>query len=83
MADYNEAIRLDPKYAPAFVGRGVIYSRKNDENRAIAEYNEAIRVDPKYALSFCNRGISKLKINDSSGNADKAKARELGDSVCK
>ena len=62
--------------------RGNAYGRKGDHDRAIADYNEAIRLDPKYALSFCNRGRTKLKINEASGNADIAKARELDASIC-
>ena len=75
MADFNETIRLDPKHALAFRRRGVIYAKKGDYDRAIADYNEAIRLDPKYALALCNRGMAKLKINDSGGNADIAKAK--------
>ena len=83
MADLNEAIQLDPTNAIAFLNRGNVYGRKGDNDRAIADYNEAIRLNPKSALAFCNRGISKRKINDASGNADSAKARELGNSSCR
>src|SRR5262249_57323756 len=50
---------------------------------AIADYNEAIRLDPKNALAFCNRGNAKLKIEETSGNADIAKARQLDASICR
>ena len=56
IADYNEAIRLDPKDARAFNNRGTAYSDKGDNDRAIADYNETIRLDPKYARAFNNRG---------------------------
>src|SRR6185503_12769589 len=42
IADYNEAIRLDPKYAQALFNRGNAYYQKGDDDRAIADYNEAI-----------------------------------------
>jgi hypothetical protein len=48
-----------------------------------ADFNEAIRHDPNDALAFCNRGKLKLNINDASGNADIAKARQLDASVCR
>ena len=80
LADYDKAIRREPKYARAFNDRGALYGRKGDYDRAIADYNEAIRLDPKYARAFCNRGRAKLKINDASGNADIAKAGELNNS---
>ena len=47
IADYDEAIRLDPRYAVAYYNRGVAYCDKGDYDRAIADYNEAIRLDPK------------------------------------
>ena len=40
---YNEAIRLDPKSAVAFMDRGDAYMNKGNNDRAIADYNEAIR----------------------------------------
>jgi len=83
IADYNEAIRLNPDYADALGNRGNAYDRKGDHDRAIADYNEAIRLNPNYALVFCNRGRTKLKINDTTGNADIAKARELDASICR
>jgi tetratricopeptide (TPR) repeat protein len=58
IADYSEAIRLDPTVASgkAFYGRGGVYGLKEDYDRAIADYNEAIRLDPKLAIAFHNRG---------------------------
>jgi tetratricopeptide (TPR) repeat protein len=83
ITDYNEAIRLKPDYAYAFGNRGLAYGRKGDNVRAMADYNEAIRLDPTGAINFCKRGRLKLKINEASGNADIAKARELDASICK
>ena len=55
LADYNEAIRLNSKYAPAFISRGNAWRAKQEYDKAIADYNEAIRLDPKYALAYNNR----------------------------
>ncbi len=56
IADFNQAIQLDPKNALAFRSRGDAYTTKGDNDRAIADYNEAIRLDPKSALVFIDRG---------------------------
>ena len=61
----------------AFTTGAMLMRAKGDTDRAIADYSEAIRLKPDYARAFCNRGIAKLKINDATGNQDKAKAREL------
>src|SRR5207302_1707573 len=56
IADFQQAIRLDPKDAVAFNNRGLTYQAKGDLDRAITDYNEAIRLDPRHALAFNNRG---------------------------
>ncbi len=56
IADYSEAIRLDPKHAHAFNGRGSVWSVKQDYDQALADYSEAIRLDPTSAHAFGGRG---------------------------
>ncbi|MGP0089489.1 MAG: tetratricopeptide repeat protein [Xanthobacteraceae bacterium] len=56
IADFDEAIRLDPKYADAYNGRGNAYRNKGDLDRAIADYDAAIRLDPKFYFAYVNRG---------------------------
>jgi tetratricopeptide (TPR) repeat protein len=51
IADYSQAIRLDPKYAVAYINRGISYEAKGDNDRAIADYDQAIRLDPKDATN--------------------------------
>jgi tetratricopeptide (TPR) repeat protein len=64
VADYNEAIRLDPKSTLAFIGRGDAYTNKGDHDRALADYNEAIRLDPKSALAHSDRGVAYANKGD-------------------
>jgi tetratricopeptide (TPR) repeat protein len=68
MADYDEAIRLNPKDAHCHNNRGNLWSDKGDLDRAIADYSEAIRIDPSFALPYLNRG------NLWHRRGDKAKA---------
>jgi tetratricopeptide (TPR) repeat protein len=56
IADYNQAIQLDPKDADAHVSRGLVYNDKKDYDRAIADYNQAIQLDPKDADAYVSRG---------------------------
>src|SRR5580658_4163119 len=46
IADYNESIRLNPKYAYPYNGRGNVWRDRGDNDRAIADYNTAIKLDP-------------------------------------
>ncbi len=68
IADYSEAIRLDPKYAEAYYGRGLTYRNKDDVERA--DYSEAIRLEPQVAAAYFNRG----KLFHLQGNSGRALA---------
>jgi tetratricopeptide (TPR) repeat protein len=67
LADFNEAIRLEPADFRTFRYRGDAFRNIGNYNRALADYDEAIRLDPKYAEAFCSRGLVKLKINNEVG----------------
>ena len=57
IADFNEAIRLDPSLAEPYNNRGCAYQDKGDYDRAIADYSEAITIDPSRAvIAYRNRG---------------------------
>src|SRR6266540_1228156 len=58
IADYSEAIRLDPNYALAFYRRANSWQAKGDNDRAIADFNESIRLDPKDPCAFYNRAMA-------------------------
>jgi tetratricopeptide (TPR) repeat protein len=54
--DLNEAIRLDPNYAPAFHNRGLAFQQNGEYNDALADYDRAIQLGLKNAETFNNRG---------------------------
>jgi tetratricopeptide (TPR) repeat protein len=56
IADYTEAIKLDPKDSLAYLYRGNLYLIKGDYDRTIADYTQAIRLDPNISLAYNNRG---------------------------
>ena len=49
VASFSEAIRLDPKNARSYGGRGMVYVLTGDYGKAIADESEAIRLNQKYA----------------------------------
>ena len=51
IADYSEAIRLNPKFADAFANRAWAYLSKKDADSAIADFTRAIELNPKDAIS--------------------------------
>jgi tetratricopeptide (TPR) repeat protein/MFS family permease len=62
IAEYDEAIRLEPYLAPAYNNRGVAYSRLGQIERAVPDYDEAIRLNPYYALAYSNRGNAYISL---------------------
>src|SRR5262245_65847149 len=52
IADFTEAIRLDPKNATACYSRALSYDLKGDHDKAIADFTEAIRPEPKIAAAY-------------------------------
>jgi Tfp pilus assembly protein PilF len=64
---YNEAIRLQPDYAEAFINRGVARSEKGDLEGELRDYNEAIRLQPDNADAFINRSAAQQAKGDLEG----------------
>ncbi len=54
--EYSNAVNIDPKYAPAYVGRGDIYQKKGDKDAALQEYRKAIQIDSKNGLAYARIG---------------------------
>ncbi|HWN52647.1 MAG TPA: tetratricopeptide repeat protein, partial [Xanthobacteraceae bacterium] len=46
IADFTQAIKLDPNFAGAYISRGIILHRQSEFNLAFAAVRPAIRVDP-------------------------------------
>jgi len=81
IAHYDEAIRVDPKFANPYIGRGNAYQSKNDYDRAIADYDEAIRLDPKDAIAY-DILASLLATCAQAGFRDGKKAVEYAAKAC-
>ena len=68
ISDYNEAIRLNPNFVVAYLGRGLAKSELGDFQGGITDYNEAIRLNPNYAETYGLRGDSKSGLGDYQGS---------------
>ena len=60
MADYSEAIRLNPSNPHAWNNRGGLYASQGQLDEALADYTAAIGVDKEYARAYANRGDAYL-----------------------
>ena len=78
IADYNEAIRINPNYADAYYNCGSTKSDLGDKEGAIADYSESIRIKPNDADAYYSRGVRKKERGDKQeALADFRKAAEL------
>jgi len=55
--DFNKAIELNPKFAEAYLTRGMTKARLQDYTGAIKDYNKALELNPKCAKAYYNRGL--------------------------
>jgi tetratricopeptide (TPR) repeat protein len=70
IADYDQAIRLDPNNAVVHFQRGYAYYAKGDDDHAIADYDQTIRLEPAYTAAFTSRGLAYRR----KGDTDRAAA---------
>lgn len=71
----DKSIKINPKNASAWTGKGAALERLNRPEVALEAYDEAIKLEPDYALARYNKGIAlgKLKKHNEALKAfDKA-----------
>ena len=69
LADYDEAIRLDPAYALAYNNRGNLRFLLKDYDGAIADYDQAIKLDPTPRIASDDRGRTGTNVYNNRGYA--------------
>ena len=78
IADFNEAVRLNPKDTIGYDGRGLAYVAQNDYDRGIADFNRAMQIDPKFKWAYSNRGrVYRLKGDYDRAVADYGQALQI------
>ena len=74
------AIRLDPKYAAAFLQLGIVHSEQKNYPQAISDYQQAIRADPEMEEAH----YRLAQVYRRMGDAAKAEAEiQIYDAVAK
>ena len=78
IADYTEAIKLNPEFALAYYGRGGAYKDKGEYVRAIADADKIIEINPQDPEAYSNRGSTYVAQGDKQrAIADYRKALEI------
>jgi tetratricopeptide (TPR) repeat protein len=82
IAEFTEAIRLDPQAEGAYHNRANAYADKGEYARAIADYNEAIRLAPDEPASYT--GLAWLLATCPDAHVrDGKRAVELATRACR
>ena len=77
IAEFDEAIKLQPDFPLAYNARGFAYFMLRDTKHALEDYDAAIRSNPKYLNAYQNRSRARKASGDAEGSkADDAKAME-------
>ena len=80
IADYNQAIQLQPNFAEAYKNRGNAHAAKGDTDRAITDFDRAIQLQPDYAGAYLDRGFAYVEKGEKEkATADFKKVLELSD----
>jgi len=69
----QEAVRLDPRYAPARNKLGVCHVRRGEMEQAKREFLAAIGIDPQFAPAYSNLG----NLHQEAGRLEEAVAAYL------
>jgi tetratricopeptide (TPR) repeat protein len=78
LADVQESIRLDPKFAPAHMLEGYLFYKQAEYDRAVAACDRALGIDRDYARAYFYRGMALLAKGElRQGRADIQRALGL------
>jgi tetratricopeptide (TPR) repeat protein len=67
MGFYDEALKLDPTQAQAAYGRGRIFLKMGETQKAMADFTTAIIADPKFGLAYVRRGEAHMDLKNPDG----------------
>jgi lipoprotein NlpI len=56
--DYDEAVRLAPRWGPFYVSRGMAWDARGEYSRAIRDYTQALVLQPDTQSAYFARGLA-------------------------
>ena len=78
IADYTEAIKLNPDFAEAYNNRGSVFMELGGYARAVSDFDRAIAIKPEFVEAYNNRGGAHRLLGDyDAAVVDYAEAARL------
>jgi tetratricopeptide (TPR) repeat protein/V8-like Glu-specific endopeptidase len=67
IASYNQAIKVDRRFAAAYANRGISKSAVGDDQGNLADQNTSLDLDPNQPFALLNRGLIRYGQGDKAG----------------
>jgi tetratricopeptide (TPR) repeat protein len=67
LSAYNQALKINPNFAPSYNNRGLVRSALGDKKGAIEDLNKALKINPNDAITYSNRGVARSALGDNQG----------------
>lgn len=64
LADMNDAIRLQPRFAGYYINRAFIRYRLDDYIGAMSDYDYALQLEPTNFVAVYNRALLRMEVHD-------------------
>ncbi len=64
IADFNQAIQLDPNFKEAYSGRGFAQLQSGQLSQALDSYNRILQIDPKAAIAYSGLALVRSRLGD-------------------
>ncbi|MEN6449006.1 MAG: tetratricopeptide repeat protein, partial [Thermoguttaceae bacterium] len=64
VANYSQAIRLDPKYLGAYANRGFANYKQHQLDRALADFDAILQIDPNNADARKSKDVIERTLSD-------------------
>lgn len=74
---FNQALRINPNYEAAYIGRGIARDNLGDNKGSLDDLSQAIRLNPNNVRAYAARGISRFVRDKQGAEADFKKAMSL------
>lgn len=67
IADYNQALRINPNNPDAYFRRGTAHNELKEYQAALEDFNQVVRLSPKNAFAYAYRGLARVQLKDYKG----------------